>query len=91
MKAMSIIGIVWFSISLIGLFALVDVDIEAAVGWGMLGLLYALPYSIVGLVKSKNLNKPSKYEELERLLQLKEKGVISEMEFNHKKIDLMNK
>jgi len=91
MKAMSIIGIVWFSISLIGLFALVDVDIEAAVGWGMLGLLYALPYSIVGLVKSKNLNKTSKYEELERLLQLKEKGVISEMEFNHKKIDLMNK
>jgi hypothetical protein len=91
MKIMSIIGIVWFSISLVGLFALADIDIEGALGWGMLGLLYALPYSIVGLVKSKSSNKMDKYQELERLVHLKEKGAISEMEFNHKKIDLMNR
>jgi hypothetical protein len=91
MKTMSIIGIVWFSLCLIGVFALIDSETEGALGWGILGLLYALPYSIVGLVKSKSMSKTNKYEELERLLRLKEKGVISEMEFNHKKIDLMNK
>ncbi len=54
---MSIIGIVWFSLSLFSMAAFLNSDIEAAVGWGILGMLYAIPYSIVGLVKSNNASK----------------------------------
>ena len=51
MKAMSIIGIVWFSLSLILIVILLgNNDLEAAAGWGILGLFYAIPYSITGLV-----------------------------------------
>ena len=57
MKVMSIIGIIWFSLSLICIAGFMNSDMEAAVGWGILGMLYAIPYSIVGLVKSNNASK----------------------------------
>lgn len=57
MKAMSIIGIVWFSISLLFIFSSLETDLEVAAGWGILGLLYALPYSIVGLVEYNKKQK----------------------------------
>lgn len=73
MKIMSIIGIVWFSLSLICILAFLESDIEASAGWGMLGMLYAIPLAIVGLVKS---NKPKKElnvtAELDKLSELKE-------------------
>lgn len=90
MKKMSIIGIVWFSLSLICILAFLESDIEASAGWGMLGMLYAIPLAIVGLVKS---NKPKKElnvtAELVKLSELKEKGILSEDEFQAKKKDLL--
>ena len=87
---MSIIGIVWFSLSLICILAFLESDIEASAGWGMLGMLYAIPLAIVGLVKS---NKPDKElnvtAELLKLSELKEKGILSEDEFQAKKKDLL--
>ncbi|HNV62040.1 MAG TPA: SHOCT domain-containing protein [Candidatus Cloacimonas acidaminovorans] len=90
MKIMSIIGIVWFSLSLICILAFLESDIEASAGWGMLGMLYAIPLAVVGLVKS---NKPKKElnvtAELVKLSELKEKGILSEDEFQAKKKDLL--
>ncbi|MBP8782210.1 MAG: SHOCT domain-containing protein [Paludibacteraceae bacterium] len=90
MKIMSIIGIVWFSLSLICILAFLESDIEASAGWGVLGMLYAIPLAIVGLVKS---NKPKKElnvtAELVKLSELKEKGILSEDEFQAKKKDLL--
>lgn len=87
---MSIIGIVWFTLSLICILAFFESDIEASAGWGMLGMLYAIPLAIVGLVKS---NKPKKElnvtAELVKLSELKEKGILSEDEFQAKKKDLL--
>lgn len=49
---MSIIGICWFSLMFITMAAWQDSDPDAAIGAGYLAILYALPLSIVGLVKS---------------------------------------
>jgi hypothetical protein len=91
MKIMSIIGIVWFSLSLLCILAFLESDLEASAGWGMLGMLYAIPFAIVGLVKSnKKENKEvSVMQELLKLNDLKEKGILSEDEFQAKKIDLL--
>lgn len=91
MKVMSIIGIVWFSLSLICIAAFLGSDSESAAGWGVLGMLYAIPYSIVGLVKSSNASKKGTNitQELIKLAELKEKGILTEDEFQAKKIDLL--
>jgi len=91
MKVMSIIGIVWFSLSFLFITAFMNVDLEAAAGWGILGMAYAIPYSIVGLVKSKNASKKETNvtQELIKLAELKEKGVLTEDEFQTKKIELL--
>lgn len=60
MKVLSIIGIVWFSLSLICVVGLNNEMNEEAVGWGMLGLLYAIAYSIVGLIESNKKNKSTR-------------------------------
>ena len=90
MKAMSIIGIIWFTFSLLVIFSSLESDLEVAAGWGLLGLLYALPYSIVGLVEynkkqKKNLNSA---QILANLRILKEKGIFTEDEFQVKIIEL---
>jgi len=52
-KIMSIIGIVWGALSLLCLIGFnTPVDYDAAIGWGILGMLYFIPFSIVCLVKS---------------------------------------
>lgn len=89
MKIMSIIGIVWFSLSLLCILAFYESDLEAAAGWGLLGMLYAVPLSIVGLVNSNKKQSNNSYQELLKLNELKEKGIISESEFNSKKNDLL--
>ena len=92
MKTMSIIGIVWFSISFLFIGILLDQDTEAAAGWGILGMLYAIPYSIVGLIKStkSSSNKEmNAIQELIKLSELKEKGILTDDEFQAKKIDLL--
>jgi hypothetical protein len=91
MKVMSIIGIVWFSLSLICVIGFSNSMNDEAVGWGMLGMLYAIPYSIVGLIQSnkKNQTEKSATQQLIELAELKEKGILSEDEFQAKKIDLL--
>lgn len=55
LKTMSIIGLVWFGFSLLAILAFNnDIDYEASIGWGLLAVLYAIPFSIVVLVHSKN-------------------------------------
>ena len=58
-KVMSIIGCVVFALSLVGIFAWGDTpDNDAALGWGMIGCLYGVALSIVGIVQSsKNVKK----------------------------------
>jgi len=95
MKAMSIIGIVWFSLCFIGICSgYSQSEIDAVLGWGFFGMLYAIPYSITGLVlSSKAKHTPDAIilnEELIKLCELKEKGIVSEAEFNAKKIQLLN-
>jgi hypothetical protein len=92
MKVLSIIGIVWFSFTLlISIIARMNSNEIGAAEWGILGLLYALPYSIVGLVhvrKGKSTIR-SDYDELAKLHELMEKGVITEDEFGNKKSELL--
>jgi uncharacterized membrane protein YpjA len=54
MKIMSIIGLAWNGLWLIAMFASDDLDYDTALGFGVLVLLYAIPYSIVGLKQNKN-------------------------------------
>ena len=55
LKVMSITGLVIFSFSLICLIGFATpVDYDAAIGWGIIGMLYAIPFSIVVLVQAKN-------------------------------------
>jgi hypothetical protein len=89
MKVMSIIGIVWFSLSLICIIGFIESNLEASAGWGVLGMLFALPYAIVGLVNSNKKSTQNAYVELIRLKELQEKGIISEDEFNAKKVVLL--
>ena len=89
---MSIIGIVWFSLSFILIINFNNSrTYEAAVGWGVLGMLYAIAYSIVGLIQSykKNHVAKSAIQQLIELAELKEKGILSEDEFQAKKVDLL--
>lgn len=88
---MSIIGIIWFSLSLILIIAFSNSDLEAAMGWGILGMLYAIPFSIVGLIKSKKKTNEqfNVTQELLKFSELKEKGILTEDEFQAKKIDLL--
>ena len=84
MKIMSIIGIAWCGLSLICVLGFIDADIEASAGWGMLGLLYAVPYSITGLVltlKNEKNNTSGSINDLLELNELKEKGILTESEF----------
>jgi len=52
-KVMSIIGIVFFSLSLVLVVAFAESDVEAAAGWGMFAAIYGVGYSITTLVKVK--------------------------------------
>ena len=93
MKTMSIIGIVWFSLSFLFIMAFLNTNMPASAGWGLLGMMYAIPFSIVGLVKSVQSKKTdnSITQELLNLFELKEKGVITEEEFQAMKMDLLGR
>jgi fumarate reductase subunit C len=92
MKVMSIIGIVWFSLSLLFIISLIESDANAAAGWGILGLLYAIAFAIVSLVKSLSKGKPivNVHDQLLKLNELKEKNIISEEDFIKKKEVLLS-
>ena len=92
MKTMSIIGIVWFTLSLFCLIGFYETDLEASSGWGMLGMLYAIPFAIVVLVKSNYPNSTSHpvSQELIQLAELRDKGILTEDEFKVRKFNLLN-
>ncbi len=85
MRTMSIIGIVIFLVSLIfiPLFAAQD-KMKASGGWGVIALIYAIPYSIVGIVKSGQKGQPSaaNYDEIQKFHELFKSGALTEAEFN---------
>jgi fumarate reductase subunit C len=93
MKVMSIIGIVWFSISLLFIISFIESDPNAAAGWGILGMLYAIAFAIVALVKSLSKAKPNVnvHDQLLKLNELKEKNIISEEDFAKKKDIVLSK
>lgn len=91
MWVMSIIGVVWFSIALIFVMVFIDTDAEAAIGWGLLAILYAVPYSIVGIVttKKKKESGQNSMDELMSLSSLKEQGILTDDEFQKKKQEIL--
>lgn len=91
MKTLSIIGIIWFSVCFIFGLAYVESDVNASAGWGFLGVLYAIPYSIVGLIKSKEWKQQAalRADDLQKLHELKENGIISETDFLTKKNEFL--
>lgn len=93
MKAMSIIGIVWFSLSILFIIGFNNNANDEAVGWGILGMLYAIPYAIAGLVFSYKKPKVRSRDitaELAKLGELKEKGILTEEEFTNRKNKLLD-
>jgi len=60
-RVMSIIGCVLFFISLIFVVTFGETqDNDAALGWGMIGCLYGVALSIVGIVQTSNIKKKRK-------------------------------
>jgi hypothetical protein len=53
MTVMAVLGIIWYVLSSIFIIALVYEDWEASQGWAILGLGYAIAFSIVTFVKAK--------------------------------------
>jgi len=92
MKAMSIIGIILFTLLLFAVSDTMDTDIETAVGLGCTAILYGLALSIVALINSnkQKKNRPTITQELLSLNQLKEKGILTEEEFQIKKMQILN-
>jgi len=56
LKVMSIIGLILFSLLLIGMLASETSDLEEALGFVVIANLYAIPFSIVALVQSIKSN-----------------------------------
>lgn len=58
-KVLSIIGMVFFPLCLLIMLAFIDVDVEAALGWGMFSVFYGLAFAITAFVQAnKQLKLP---------------------------------
>jgi hypothetical protein len=80
LKIMSIIGIVYFSLCLLANIGLSRSNPFAAAGWGLLSILYAIPFSIVVLVQAnKKTVKVSSESDIAliKLNELTEQGVLT--------------
>ncbi|SDL81338.1 hypothetical protein SAMN05428961_10719 [Paenibacillus sp. OK060] len=93
MKALSIIGIVLFTLTFLMIFGLVPEDPDSAAILGLLSMLYAIPFSIIALVVSSRRKKQpvNVHEQLLQLGELREKNIITEFEFEQKKEKLFSK
>lgn len=93
LKVMSIIGIVYLSFCLIIILVLnkpYNSPIALA-GWGILSSLYSIPFCIVTLVQSikRSVSPEGEISDLIKLNELKEKGIITESEFDMKKTKIL--
>ena len=97
LRVMSIIGITIFGLCIVAIIGLMDENKSDAVGFGMIGMLYAIAYSIVGLIQAnKHLETNVSIKEnsssvnlLLELHRLKEKGIISDEEFDLQKMKIL--
>lgn len=92
-KTMSIFGVVWSIICVLFVFAL-SADDGASAGWGMFSMLYAIPFSIVLIVKGipGALNQSLSTDNLSKIKELHElykSGALTEEEFSKKKSELI--
>jgi len=98
---MSIIGIIISFLTIIMFFVAIGDEgnwsykesLEGAAGWGMISSIFLLPHSIVALVQSNRSNKNATINnvssELEKLDELRRKGIISDQEFEEKKRQIL--
>ncbi|WP_366289668.1 SHOCT domain-containing protein [Paenibacillus sp. AN1007] len=93
MKALSIIAVLIFSLTLLFIFILGPIDEGAAAFIALVSMLFAIPYSIFVLVMVNKLKKPvvNVHEQLLQLGELRDKNIISEYEFDQKKEKLLAK
>ncbi|MBD3749270.1 MAG: SHOCT domain-containing protein [Sphingobacteriales bacterium] len=97
MKAMSIIGIILFSIFILIYFASESPHESSiyseAFFAGFFGVLFGLAYSITGLVYSNNklaIRGQDITIELVKLSNLKDKGIITEVQFEEKRDQMLS-
>lgn len=90
MKTFSTIALITFCILLTLLVAFIDIDVDAAIGAGVLSNLLAIGYT-VAILSGGNVAHKSKINasEIMDLNNLKDKGIINETEFEIKKHDLL--
>ena len=93
MKVLSTIGVVLFTLTLFMILGLGPEDPDNAAFLALLTMLYAIPFSIVVLVRANKLKKPpvNVHEQLLQLGELKEKNIITDFEFDQKKQKLLSK
>jgi Short C-terminal domain len=102
MKTMSIIGIVLFAFAFIIIVAFQQdayeshTAVDTLAGWGYISVFYGIALAIVGLVKSKSMataivKEQNTTEKLIELNNLRQKGILSEDEFQAMKIDLLKR
>lgn len=92
LKVMSIIGIVLFGILFFAIMSASDNnEHDAILGAGVFAIIYGISFSIVTLVNTYNKKKTymSVTHALLTLNELKEKGILTESEYQAKKIDLL--
>lgn len=99
-KTMAIISIVWLVV-MMSLMIKDDLNFNyvdaynKAIGVSFLSFLYSMAFSIVALVQSLKTKKssiliPMDYsQELLKIHELKEKGILTESEFNEKKEQIL--
>lgn len=99
---MSIIGIVLFALAFI-IMVVFQQDayeshaaVDTVAGWAYISVFYGIAFAIVVLVKSKSTliltnKEPITTEKLIEINNLRQKGILSEDEFQAMKIDLLKR
>ncbi len=86
MKALSIFGIVWHTLSLFCVIGFMDSDPQAAMGWGLFSAMFGIGASVVYTVKSKK--KPDIIHEMTKLKMALDSGAITQEIYDLKKMEL---
>lgn len=102
-KNLSLANIIVFSVSLLIIGSFIDVDDEAALGWGILCIIYGIIVSSVSYSRAdrqvkldylNSINENTKLSVIEKdlikLNKLKNNGLISEDEFIKRRDEILN-